>query len=102
MPPFWKRKELKMKPILPIAALAAGMVSLAACSDDNQMAENTYSVPSERDSSSYPSDGTISSPPGALANPPATDTGRLTPPSDVDDLPPSPTPGAPPPTLPPT
>jgi hypothetical protein len=91
-----------MKLVLSIAALAVGTLSLAACSDDTQTAENTYSVPSERDPYAYPSDGTASPPTGTLAKPPATDTGRLDPPSDVDDLPPAPTPGAPPPTLPPT
>ena len=89
-----------MKPVLPIAAVAAGMLALTGCGKDDQTVENTYSVPSELDS--YPSERLAGPSSGALATPPATDTGRLNPPSDVDDVPPAPTPGAPPPTLPPT
>lgn len=90
-----------MKLILPIAAMAVGMLPLAACGDEERMAENTYSVPSERDSPGY-ADRARGQTPDTLANPPATDTGRLNPPRDLDDLPPAPSAGAPPPTLPPT
>jgi hypothetical protein len=41
-----------MKRVIPAAAIAAGMLSLAACTDDSQMAENYMPA----DTSGYPTD----------------------------------------------
>jgi len=83
-----------MKRVIPAAAIAAGMLSLAACTDDSQMAENYMPA----DTSGYPTDRAAPQSPATPANPPATDTGRITPPTEPNDA--APAPGAPPPTLP--
>ena len=82
----------------PIAAIMLGGLALAACSnDDNKLADNSYSVPSERDGpneslSGYPTATPATPAPGTLGNP---DTSPRTIPPPI--LPPNPDdPGAPP------
>jgi hypothetical protein len=78
----------------PLAAMAFGAMALAACGndEDNKLAQNDYSVPSERDTSTYSAPSTTPSP----DLPPSTIPPR---PQDPDDPAPLP-PVSPPPPLP--
>jgi hypothetical protein len=84
-----------MKILPPLAALAFGAMTLAACGNDEKVAENTYATPSERDASGYPSAQPAMPSPGTPGNP----VPGAIPPASPDDPQPLP-PGSPPTPLP--
>jgi hypothetical protein len=77
----------------PLAAMAFGAMALSACGneEDNKLAQNDYSVPSERDTPSYSAPSTTPSP----DLPPSTIPPRPQDPDDPAPLPPT----SPPPPL---
>jgi hypothetical protein len=83
----------------PLAAMALGAFALSACgSEEDKLAQNGYTVPSERDTSNY---ATPSSPSITAPVAPSTPNTTVPParPADPDDPAPLP-PGSPPPPLP--
>jgi hypothetical protein len=92
----------------PVAVLASGMLSLAACGDQQMASNDTYnSRLGPRDDTVFPSSRPTSPRPDTLGNTP-TGTGTINPNGatspDADGIPPAatPPPTAPPPVLPPT
>ncbi|HEV7691133.1 MAG TPA: hypothetical protein VGO52_09935 [Hyphomonadaceae bacterium] len=83
----------------PLAAMAFGALALSACgaSEEEKLAQNGYTVPSERDASSYPAPSVPSTSPVTPATPDS--TVPTTRPADPDAPAPLP-PGSPPPPLP--
>jgi hypothetical protein len=90
-----------MKLVTPLAAIAAGMLVLGACSDDTMASDDSYRDAQEarRDAPAYPTDRTYSTDRTA-PNPPLNDP--LAPANPDEVTPPPPSPGSPPPPLPPT
>jgi hypothetical protein len=82
----------------PLAAMAFGAMALTACgSEEDKLAENGYTVPSERDASNYPAPSVPSTAPMTSTTPDS--TVPSTRPADPDAPAPLP-PGSPPAPLP--